>query len=605
LPKDINDINYNDNVWRHVVWTLTYVSSGTTSTWKIYVNGILKSTTSGYYPLTSVTRSNCYIGRSAWNSDGYYNGYIDDFRIYNRVLTAADVLNIYTYTNDKYYYYSYTNSHSVYNYTIKNGISTISTQIQGTTPFNPATSGYAIYSANPWLPDGYYWIKSASMPNAIQMYVDIKNGGYDYYNITGGTSVNYITSTHSGKTLGLELMVPRSQTHWKSIYSYIYNTLGSTYTTYLKSLPIYNTTGGANYTSFAMFDPRYGNSGSTIGSYNGVTNWRSLDGGLWYIRDIPFGEPNGDYYANAFLGTYGDPNSNSINQMTSYSSPGFNDWNDTQYTGSSYIVSTNYAGSTVSTLYTYLDGSTADRAAPSALYIKNQTGTNTNGIYWINLPTVGPTQVYCIMDSVVDGGGWMMAMKATTGTTFSYYSPHWTTVTTLNSSDNTRNNADAKFHTMNYFQGKDLLALWPDIPYNYTNTVTGTVGTGGSLSLSTYNNWCWMKNNYNSGARQTLIYYFAVANNVSFGVAKGVERGTAFSSQGGNMFYGINFTLNQASPYRFVRWGFGWNNESDWNSNDSTGGIGMDAPENSAGDFGAYQDQTGINRSARVEIYIR
>jgi hypothetical protein len=158
---------------------------------------------------------------------------------------------------------------------------------------------------------------------------------------------------------------------------------------------------------------------------------------------------------------------------------------------------------------------------------------------------------------------------------------------------------------MNYFQGKDLLALWPDIPYNYTNTVTGTVGTGGSLSLSTYNNWCWMKNNYNSGARQTLIYYFAVANNISFGVAKGVERGTAFSSQGGNMFYGINFTLNQASPYRFVRWGFGWNNESDWNSNDSTGGIGMDAPENSAGDYASYQDQTGINRSARVEVYIR
>jgi hypothetical protein len=152
---------------------------------------------------------------------------------------------------------------------------------------------------------------------------------------------------------------------------------------------------------------------------------------------------------------------------------------------------------------------------------------------------------------------------------------------------------------MNYFQCKDMLALWPDIPYNYNS------GTGGSLSLSTYNNWCWMKNNYNSGVRQTLINYFSTASNFSFGTAKGVERGTAFSSQGGNNFYGINFTLDQSNSKRYVRWGFGWNNESDWNSNDTTGGIGMANPNNSAGDSAAYQDQTGINRSARVEVYIR
>jgi hypothetical protein len=114
-----------------------------------------------------------------------------------------------------------------------------------------------------------------------------------------------------------------------------------------------------------------------------------------------------------------------------------------------------------------------------------------------------------------------------------------------------------------------------------------------------------MKNNYNSGVRQTLINYFSTASNFSFGTAKGVERGTAFSSQGGNMFYGVNFTLNQAGSYRHVRWGFGWNNESDWVSNDSTGGIGMNNPAYSAGDYAGYQDQTGINRSARVEMYVR
>jgi hypothetical protein len=201
------------------------------------------------------------------------------------------------------------------------------------------------------------------------------------------------------------------------------------------------------------------------------------------------------------------------------------------------------------------------------------------------------------MDSAVDGGGWMMAMKATRGTTFNFDSGHWTTASTLNTSDNTRNDADAKFHTMNYYHCKDILALWPDIAYNYGG------GSGGSLSLSTYNNWCWMKNNFNPGGIQPLINYFAIANNVSFGTPKGPERGTAFSSQAGNSFYGINFTSN--STYR-VRWGLAWNNEFEWGSNDAGGGIGMAAASYSAGDYiGCCVDQSGFNRSARVEMYVR
>lgn len=246
------------------------------------------------------------------------------------------------------------------------------------------------------------------------------------------------------------------------------------------------------------------------------------------------------------------------------------------------------------------DGLTAATSGPSAAAIKTVTGTNTNGIYWINLPTVGPTQVYCIMDSAVDGGGWMMAMKAnSTGATFNYSSTYWTAVNTLNPTDNTRNAGDAKYNTMNYFQSKDILALWPDIAYNFNS------GTGGSLTLASapYACWTWLKNSYNSGTKQTLISYFSTASNVSFGTAKGVERGTAFSSQGGNQFYGINFTSNASWS---VRWGFGWNNEADWGSNDVGGGIGLNTPNWSAGDYpGCCQDQTGINRQARYEIYVR
>jgi hypothetical protein len=87
-----------------------------------------------------------------------------------------------------------------------------------------------------------------------------------------------------------------------------------------------------------------------------------------------------------------------------------------------------------------------------------------------------------------------------------------------------------------------------------------------------------------------------------------VEKGTAFSSQGGNSFYGINFTSFYNTR---VRWGFAWNNEYDWVSNDVIGGIGQYAnwgslQSFSAGDqIGCCHDTAGINRSARVEMYIR
>ena len=51
------------------------------------------------------------------------------------------------------------------------------------------------------------------------------------------------------------------------------------------------------------------------------------------------------------------------------------------------------------------DGTSSSRAASSAVAIKNLTSTTTNGLYWINIPTVGVTQVFCDMNT--NGGGWM------------------------------------------------------------------------------------------------------------------------------------------------------------------------------------------------------
>lgn len=254
-----------------------------------------------------------------------------------------------------------------------------------------------------------------------------------------------------------------------------------------------------------------------------------------------------------------------------------------------------------------LDGSTAAKAAPSAKYLQTAFGNYNDGTYWINLPYVGPTLVHCLLRTAVDGGGWMMAMKATTGTTFNYSSSYWTAVNTLNSAETNRNNGDAKFNTMNYYYAKDIMALWPDIPWNYNGSSTGgSVNTNGS-----YNVWCWLQNNFNNGIRITPINFFSLANNLFFGDANNFAgKGTAFSSQVDVRFYGFNYNLNSLGTNR---WGFGWNENGgglypngNQQSNDVYTGIGMAYGNVSAGDFVACCDNVrGINRSARVEIYIR
>ena len=261
-----------------------------------------------------------------------------------------------------------------------------------------------------------------------------------------------------------------------------------------------------------------------------------------------------------------------------------------------------------------MDGSSAAKAAPSAKYLQNAFGNYNDGTYWINLPYVGSTQLYCLLNTAIDGGGWMMMLKATRGTTFNYSSTYWTAVNTLNPSYLNRNDADAKFNSMNYYYAKDMMALWPDIASNYGS------GNGGSVNLiSSYNNWCWLQNNFNNGIRITPVDFFASSAKLYFKDASTFSgKGAPFSSQTDVRFYGYNYTSGNGGD---VRWGFGWNENGGGlypngieGSNDVTGGIGMSGAfatassgyNYSAGDqITCCQNGTGINRSARVEVYIR
>jgi len=85
----------NTNTWQHVA--VTYSGSG--GTMVLYVNGVQKSSGAGPTSLFTTT-SNVFIG-NRWSSvssglNSQVHGRIDDARIYNRALAAADVFMLYT-----------------------------------------------------------------------------------------------------------------------------------------------------------------------------------------------------------------------------------------------------------------------------------------------------------------------------------------------------------------------------------------------------------------------------------------------------------------------------------------------------------------------------
>jgi hypothetical protein len=264
--------------------------------------------------------------------------------------------------------------------------------------------------------------------------------------------------------------------------------------------------------------------------------------------------------------------------------------------------SINYVYNSITTIPApALDGSTSARAAPSAKYLVDVCKITTNGVYWINLPTAGATQIYCILDPACAGGGWMLAIKGTRGTTFPYDSTYWTGNNTLNPSDTTRNDADAKFNTYNYFLANDWLAIWPDV----TN--------GGDVSGG-YGGWAWVEVNA-TGISETLLNFMnrnvqitKASNGVIYSrtdpsPTQLTKYGSQWSMSSGFQWYGLNYFGNSNAK---VRWGWATNNESEQNSNDISGGIGMQYGSYSAGDkVNCCASTTGINRTARFEWYVR
>ena len=325
----------------------------------------------------------------------------------------------------------------------------------------------------------------------------------------------------------------------------------------------------------------------------------------------------------------------------------------------------------------FLNGSTIEKAAPNAKFILDMyNGLKTtnpniilpkpkNGYYWINLNVVGPKYIYCIMEESFYGGGWMLAMRAVSNSkTFRYRSEHWTNNTTLKSSDedikttlrykvgdydssdfytssigtsiysDAANIYDAKFDTFNYFPARE----WMSIFYN-KNISTQTPITGGDLPEN-IRGWVWNESdiNYNGKVCTPLEIYQNLDKSVRGGrfnkninLIKNNEdprnlnkfknngKKKIWSSQSGAKWYGINFDYNSWWDWRgsSVRWGFTWNNEGDFESNDVHGGIGVDYDTAqgghrnsnngySCGDFiWCCQSDTGLNKTMPFEWFVR
>jgi hypothetical protein len=200
----------------------------------------------------------------------------------------------------------------------------------GSSSTNPARSGWDLKLHYPSKPTGWYWIKSDSMPNALYMYVDMveEGGGYDFYFITGGPSVNFVNVTNGGTSLGLDLVMPRSPYHWRAMSNAVNSVRPSgSYNDYFTTVYGVYATAAGNYTGNIMRSTWYG---------SGSSAHRVKDGGRWWLRNTTFSEPNGDYGAYGLLGGYSHPT-----YPYSLTDLGFNDISANYATGNYYLVSTN------------------------------------------------------------------------------------------------------------------------------------------------------------------------------------------------------------------------------------------------------------------------
>jgi len=86
-----SETNFLDTNWHHIVWNIDKYNN----TWELFYDNVSSGSLSNKVYPENVSRPYCFLGRNEFSGDGGANGYIDEFRIYSKVLTATDVDNLY------------------------------------------------------------------------------------------------------------------------------------------------------------------------------------------------------------------------------------------------------------------------------------------------------------------------------------------------------------------------------------------------------------------------------------------------------------------------------------------------------------------------------
>jgi hypothetical protein len=87
-------VRLSTGVWHHLAVVL---DAGATYTGTLYIDGVVAGTNAAMTlrPSSLGTTLNNWIGRSAYTTDPYFAGLIDDFRVYARALNASEITTLY------------------------------------------------------------------------------------------------------------------------------------------------------------------------------------------------------------------------------------------------------------------------------------------------------------------------------------------------------------------------------------------------------------------------------------------------------------------------------------------------------------------------------
>jgi len=330
--------NKSDGSWHHFAWTMVYVASGNT-THKLYLDGIPTTYTTWLYP-TVGTRSYNYIGKSVFSTNNYANGWLDDFRVYNGVLTDADVSGVYSSpsystTINPVIYYSFSKLGVIIkNPTFLNpSVTTNSyTQVQSIPGWSASYTGgvgnyFIVNGTNPFysytLPIGitqYLAVQqrsgSASTVNLYQsVYLDSGTYTLSFYasprNFTGGTYY-YPTQTMSvsigSQNLAIGL-VGNTSIHNFVFYSYIFTI--TTSANYNLNFNFSNTSSDSSwlitsvqilFRTIPITNPNFTGASSNNLVNTSITGWTDSTG-----VNFGCGNGNGQNILNQFVGVSGLP----------------------------------------------------------------------------------------------------------------------------------------------------------------------------------------------------------------------------------------------------------------------------------------------------------